>query len=256
MFVGSTAWFWFIFPPAFALIRDRTHERRGAFLPGLAGYVGMLFLIARVCFYVPSLMLFSQHKLSVSVYFCLYPNFPRGQPSARVHHKLDVRVHVERPRTPGVILFLISLLRGLRISVVEETEWMRFRPLSSLTANCLIYHSLHNLQPFKANDVVFSLLYPLAHCRELRNSWPAAQSSKSVLFTRTFCRDGNVHYLCCQRCILSTWKLARGTKKLIFKFYLILIDLNLSEELTLLNRGVGEDSWESFGLQGNPTSQS
>ena len=27
------------------------------------------------------------------------------------------------------------------------------------------------------------------------------------------------------------------------------------EELMLLNCGVGEDSWESFGLQGDPTSQ-
>ena len=27
-----------------------------------------------------------------------------------------------------------------------------------------------------------------------------------------------------------------------------------TEELMLLNRGVGEDSWESLGLQGNPTS--
>ena len=133
------------FSPAFALIRDRTHERGGAFLLGLAGYVGMLFPIAQVCFYVPSLMLFSQHKLSASVYFCLPPNFPRGQPSARVYHKLGARVHVERPWTPGVILFLISLLRRLRISVVEEIEWVGFRPLSSLTANCLIYHSLHNL---------------------------------------------------------------------------------------------------------------
>ena len=94
----------FIFPPAFALIRDRTYERRGAFLPGLAGYVGMLFPIAQVCFYVSSLMFFSQHKLSVSVDFCLSLNFPRGQPSARVYHKLGVRVHVERPWTPGVIL--------------------------------------------------------------------------------------------------------------------------------------------------------
>ena len=29
-----------------------------------------------------------------------------------------------------------------------------------------------------------------------------------------------------------------------------------SEELMLLNCGVGEDSWESLGLQGDPTSQS
>ena len=29
-----------------------------------------------------------------------------------------------------------------------------------------------------------------------------------------------------------------------------------AEELMLLNCGVGEDSWESFGLQGDPTSQS
>ena len=29
-----------------------------------------------------------------------------------------------------------------------------------------------------------------------------------------------------------------------------------AEELMLLNRGIGEDSWESLGLQGDPTSQS
>ena len=29
-----------------------------------------------------------------------------------------------------------------------------------------------------------------------------------------------------------------------------------AEELMLLNCGVGEDSWESLGLQGDPTSQS
>ena len=29
-----------------------------------------------------------------------------------------------------------------------------------------------------------------------------------------------------------------------------------SQELMLLNCGAGEDSWESFGLQGDPTSQS
>ena len=29
-----------------------------------------------------------------------------------------------------------------------------------------------------------------------------------------------------------------------------------TEELMLLNRGVGEDSWETFGLQGDPTSPS
>ena len=30
----------------------------------------------------------------------------------------------------------------------------------------------------------------------------------------------------------------------------------VQEELMLLNYGVGEDSWESFGLQEDPTSQS
>ena len=29
-----------------------------------------------------------------------------------------------------------------------------------------------------------------------------------------------------------------------------------AEELMLLNYGVGEDSWEFFGLQGDPTGQS
>ena len=29
-----------------------------------------------------------------------------------------------------------------------------------------------------------------------------------------------------------------------------------AEELMLLNLGVGKDSWESLGLQGDPTSQS
>ena len=29
-----------------------------------------------------------------------------------------------------------------------------------------------------------------------------------------------------------------------------------TEELMLLNCGAGEDSWESLGLQGDPTSQS
>jgi len=29
-----------------------------------------------------------------------------------------------------------------------------------------------------------------------------------------------------------------------------------TEELTVLNCGVGEDSWESLGLQGDPTSPS
>ena len=29
-----------------------------------------------------------------------------------------------------------------------------------------------------------------------------------------------------------------------------------AKELMLLNCGVGEDSWESLGLQGDPTSQS
>ena len=31
---------------------------------------------------------------------------------------------------------------------------------------------------------------------------------------------------------------------------------NSTEELMLLNYGVGEDSWESLGLQGDPTSPS
>ena len=31
---------------------------------------------------------------------------------------------------------------------------------------------------------------------------------------------------------------------------------NSAEELMLLNCGVGEDSWESLGLQGDPTSPS
>ena len=30
---------------------------------------------------------------------------------------------------------------------------------------------------------------------------------------------------------------------------------NSTEELMLLNYGVGEDSWKSLGLQGDPTSQ-
>ena len=34
------------------------------------------------------------------------------------------------------------------------------------------------------------------------------------------------------------------------------IILNIAKELMLLNCGVGEDSWESLGLQGDPTSPS
>ena len=40
--------------------------------------------------------------------------------------------------------------------------------------------------------------------------------------------------------------------ELEYKDYILLS----AEELMLLNCGVGEDSWESFGLQGDPTSLS
>ena len=44
----------------------------------------------------------------------------------------------------------------------------------------------------------------------------------------------------------------------IFSFLaLLLLEYKLNiKELMLLNCGVGEDSWESLGLQGDPTSQS
>ena len=43
----------------------------------------------------------------------------------------------------------------------------------------------------------------------------------------------------------------------IFLVSKIIVDRDWSfEELMLLNCGVGEDSWESLGVQGDPTSQS
>lgn len=72
--------------------------------------------------------------------------------------------------------------------------------VSSVTAT-----KIHNL--LKEMTMPFSSPYPLAQClaegsETVELNEP--QSSRPVLFIRTFCTHGNVHYLCCHGWLLST----------------------------------------------------
>ena len=59
--------------------------------------------------------------------------------------------------------------------------------------------------------------------------------------------------------ILKSRDITLSTKVCLVKamvFPMVMYGCESAEELMLLNCGVGEDSWESFGLQGDPTSPS
>ena len=66
------------------------------------------------------------------------------------------------------------------------------------------------------------------------------------MFSRT---KGKIIYL-------YKWKLG-NLNKVIEQYINMFLSIHINiKELMLLNCGVGEDSWESLGLQGDPTSPS
>ena len=74
---------------------------------------------------------------------------------------------------------------------------------------------------------------------------------------RLFCRGGNVLYFVLSNTVatshiqlVSTWNVASKTKELTFKFYLILINLNVIELLWLVATILDTIALEIFSIQG------
>ena len=87
---------------------------------------------------------------------------------------------------------------------------------------------------------------------------PPASAKKSTVITGTVwcCVVPLPQFLLrCQFCwpLLSQYQCKLNTVKKVNSIFLLVRKLS-TEELILLNCGVGEDSWESLGLQGDPTS--
>ena len=162
--------------------------------------------------------------------------------------------------TTNFLLFYITNIRGRRLSLSSNLNW---------TIQLNASWSWLNSRPGKGHCCFFwrkSLLLWLQ--TEMQNALSNSEkkSPRKVWYLNFFWPDISTHDLKSQYiCFIS---------KNVYKFKSLCLKISCNhtlmygceswtikraecqKELMLLNCGVGEDSWESFGLRGDPTSQS